>query len=141
MKRVDRPSADVVLAPDVLGKSFFDAACRRVLELWRDGGIRPVVTRDLLRAYAQLLETLGIPPPVIRQWALWFTSAEASRYIDWTAPNPCNTFALCTDAAELGKTRVVISRREEPPREEREVHESRPITWSTPSEYLASLAK
>lgn len=77
----------VALGPDVLAGSFFDADCRAVLECWRDGHMRLVVTRGLLSAYLGVLRSMGVSTPRLRRWALWFTSRDATEvHMEVAAP-------------------------------------------------------
>ena len=72
----------VVLAPDVLGKSFFDSDCQAVLTAWRDSRILPVVTYPLLRQYLTLLGGLGLNKQLLREWIVRFTSKEHSLFVE-----------------------------------------------------------
>ena len=71
----------VVLGPDVIGKAFFNAECRRVLHVWRDGRIRLVVTPDLLRLYVGVLRRLSVPDDQIRRWLWWFTDCDKAIFV------------------------------------------------------------
>jgi len=140
MSRGNRSDATVVLAACVIGRSFFDPPCRRVLELWRDGAIRPVVTPALLKRYARVLNGLGLPYRLVRQWALWFTSPETSLYLDCedgsiVAGGP----EIYLNAARLGPANVIVAAAARPSREADEAHPFPPnVAWLSPADFLAS---
>lgn len=73
---------EAVIEPEVLAFSFSRPDCQRVLECWRDGRFRIVVTRDMLRRYINLLSCLGASEPILKKWILWFTHPEKSRFIE-----------------------------------------------------------
>jgi len=129
----------VVLAPDVLARSFFDPACWRVLTLWRDGRIRPVVTRELLGEYARLLRNLGFPLAILRQWVLWFTHAEKSVYLEPQSSPSDASPDPCARAAQLGEAVLVISAAVKPPPQNAPPSEWQTVRRVTPAQYLASL--
>ncbi len=104
----------VVLAPDVIGKGFLTPACRTVLERWRDGGIRPVVTRDLLRVYLRLLRDLGVPDPILRRWVLWFSAEGKSAFLDELGPDTASILEILYDATVRGQAGVILSTHEQP---------------------------
>lgn len=89
----------VVLAPNLLGGCFHDSDQFRVLELWRDGRLQPVVNRQLLIRYLRLLSRLGVPPDLLRRWTRWFTAPEKSFYLrdlelgDLVVPELCEVLA------------------------------------------------
>ncbi len=95
----------VVLGPDVLAGSFFDVDCLAVLEWWRDGNARLVVTRGLLSAYLGVLRSMGISDGLLRRWALWFTSRDtADTHMDASAP----TITACLEQAAAYETCCII---------------------------------
>ena len=51
----------LVFAPDFLGIALFDPAGLRILNLWRDGRLQPVVNRPLLLSYFRVFRALGLP--------------------------------------------------------------------------------
>ncbi len=71
-----------VLGMDVLARSFFDPQCLRVLQLWRDGQIRLLMTRPLLAQYIRILSRLNIPQELLRQWIWWFTTPEKVEVVE-----------------------------------------------------------
>jgi len=105
----DGSEALIVLAPDVLARELVDTGCAGVLELWRDGRVRLVVTRALLEAYLRRLDGLGVPEPLLRRWALWFTAPEKVLYIEGGSPD--GDEAACLEAARLGKAEAIVSLR------------------------------
>ena len=104
-----RDPSSVVIAPDVLGKSFFRPDCRAVLELWRDGRIRICVTPALLRMYAGLLGRLGVPDAEIRRWLWWFTDCDKAIFVRGPDPAGRDVAAIVIDAAERGGVDDVVS--------------------------------
>jgi len=123
----------VVLAPDVIGKGFFNADCREVLESWRDGAIVPVVTRDLLLRYVKLLRGLRIPDAQIRTWILWLTAEGKSLHLpDTTTPGrSCEEVLL--EAANAGGAAPIVSVKPKPANGENQVD------WITAGVLLKSL--
>ena len=98
----------VVLAPEVLAKSLHDPHCQKVFELWRDGIIRVVVTRELLVTYLGLLKALGVPDEVLRRWAVWFTAETKSTVLLDSAPGRGGLSNSLEDAAVLGKAEAIL---------------------------------
>jgi hypothetical protein len=105
----DHAPIAVVLAPDVLGKAFFNADCRRVLHLWRDGRIRPAVTPGLLRIYVGVLRALSVPDSQIRRWLWWFTDRDAALFLSEPSPGTHSLQAILNDAAERAGARSIVS--------------------------------
>lgn len=106
----DSEAPRIVLGPDVLAGSFFEPDCRAVLELWRDGVVRPVVTRGLLAAYLSVLRSMGVSGGLLRRWALWFTAKDTVEvYMDGDAP--ASSVAAClAQAAALGACPIIVNR-------------------------------
>jgi len=105
----EQPPIPVVLAPDVIGKAFFNPDCLQVLHLWRDGRIRPVVTPGLLRLYVGVLRALTVPDAQIRRWLWWLTSPETAQFLQEPGPVCGDLHAVLTDAAERGHARFIAS--------------------------------
>jgi hypothetical protein len=120
-----------VLSPEVLGRSFFDPECRKVLEYWRDGKIRLVVTRGLLERYLRLLDKLGASPELLCHWRRWFTAPEKSLYMPERDPFSKSDVERCVRAAQLGNARWVVL-------EQRAAGHK--VRWRTLSSLLASEA-
>ena len=99
----------VVLAPDVVVKSFVVAECRDVLNRWRDGAIVPVVTRDLLVYYLRGLRGAGLPDEHLRRWAAWFTAREKARYIAQPGSAPTSQREILLEAAVRGNATCIIT--------------------------------
>lgn len=99
----------VVLTPEVLGRSLFDPACRQVLQSWRDGRVRLVVTRSLLERYLHLLGRLGASRELLRWWLWWFTSPEKAEYLAEMGLPSGSDGELCAEAARLGRTRWIVA--------------------------------
>lgn len=98
----------IVLAPEILAKSFHDTQCRNILELWRDGAIRLVITRDLLVSYLRLLKALGIRDDILRRWTQWFTAKDKSTVFLDAKPaheRPADSLA---HAAQLGNAHAIL---------------------------------
>ena len=72
----------VVLAPDILLRALHYPEEYRVLLLWRDGLILPVVTRPILLQYLKLFRKAGIEERTLKKWILWLTSKEKARYLE-----------------------------------------------------------
>lgn len=98
----------VVLAPDVPVRGIYSPDCRRILELWRDGVLRPVVSSTLLRFYSKLLVEVGVPRDVLRNWLLWFTSPQRSLFLKQVGEEEADWRADCETAARLGHAEAVI---------------------------------
>ena len=99
----------VVLTPEMLGRSLFDPACRQVLESWRDGRVRLVVTRSLLERYLRLLGRMGLSRELLRWWMWWFTSPERAEYLAEMGSPGRSDGELCAEAARLGRTRWIVA--------------------------------
>ena len=101
-----------VIAPDVLGRSLFEEAPFRVLQLWRDGVFIPVVDSNMLRRYLQILRRLGVlSPDSLRRWSWWLTSADRVEFLHvrgdehagLEGPSPSG---ICLCAALAARARV-----------------------------------
>lgn len=98
----------VVFAPDLIGGALFHPECQLVLERWRDGALLPVVSRELLHRYLKLLDALGLPPRLLKKWALWLTSPERSLFIEETPALGIGTTDLVFQTASAGAAEVII---------------------------------
>lgn len=105
---VDEGRRIVVLAPDVVVKSFVAVECRDVLNRWRDGAIMPAVTRELLVYYLQVLRGVGLPDGQLRRWATWFTAREKARYIAQPGAARTSLREILPDAAVRGNATCII---------------------------------
>jgi hypothetical protein len=65
----------IVLTPDAFGLALLHDEEGRVLSLWRDGLIQPVVNRCWLVRCLRLMHRLGLPDRLIRRWGWWLGSA------------------------------------------------------------------
>lgn len=99
----------IVLAPGVIAKSFLVEEYRAVLEAWRDGAFRTVVTRELLVCYLQLLRNLGLPDAQLRQWTAWFTAADKSLFLPEPGTASKNSRIILQDAARRGKAIAIVA--------------------------------
>jgi len=98
----------IVLGPDVLAKSFLAPSCRRILELWRDGAVRLVVSRELLAVYLRVLRGLGLGDDDLRRWALWFSAADRADLAPSAVDAAGGWRGLMDDAARQGGTATVV---------------------------------
>jgi hypothetical protein len=105
----ETPPRRVVVAPDVVAKSFLVPECRTVLELWRDARIQLVVTRELLVVYLKVLRDLGIPDAQLHRWAIWFTANDKTVFL--SEPNFSGTSVreILHDAASRGNAEAIVS--------------------------------
>ena len=85
----------LVFAPDFLGIALFDPAGLRILNLWRDGRLQPVVNRPLLLSYFRVFRTLRLPDLLVRRWAWWLVSPPQSRFLAELSEPVLSTMALC----------------------------------------------
>ena len=115
----------IVLAPDVLAKSFFDPACRRVMEAWRDGAFHIVVSPQLLRFYARILRDLGVPEVQIRRWLQWFTASEKSLVLPTPASTKQSLVMVLLDTAQRSGTLEIATTSIPSPIE----REDRSVAW------------
>ena len=109
-KTADKSARRVVIGPGVFARSFFVGECHDVLQRWRNGKIRPVVTRDLLAAYVRVFRALGLPDVQLRKWLYWFTSKETSDFL----PEPAHSQdaplpRLLFDAAQRGHAEFIVT--------------------------------
>ncbi|MDA1275725.1 MAG: hypothetical protein O2960_17030 [Verrucomicrobia bacterium] len=102
------PPPRVVLAPNLIGRSFFDSSSLRVLEYWRDGRITPVVNRDLLLRYLKMLRALGASDSTTRRWLWWFTAAEKTLYLKELNLPGLDGYQLCASLAKQTTSKSVI---------------------------------
>ena len=99
----------VVVAPDVVAKSFLVPECRTVLELWRDARIQLVVTRELLVIYLKVLRDLGIPDAQLHRWAVWFTAKDKSVFFPESNSSEMTLRETLHEAARLGNAEAIVS--------------------------------
>lgn len=105
---VDEGRRIVVLAPDVIVKSFVIEECREILNRWRDGAIVPVVTRELLVCYLRALRGMGLPEGQLRRWASWFTAREKAKFIKQPGAAEPSLRAILLDAAARGNATCIL---------------------------------
>ncbi len=108
-KPPETPPRRVVVAPDVVAKSFLVPACRTVLELWRDARIQLVVTRELLVIYLKVLRDLGIADAQLHGWAIWFTAKDKSVFFSESNSGETSLRETLHDAACLGNAEGIVS--------------------------------
>ena len=72
---------EVVIDPCVIVKEMMDPESRPVLSAWRQGKIRPVVTRRILNHTLGLLRLLGLSRELLELWALWLTHRDRIRVL------------------------------------------------------------
>jgi hypothetical protein len=119
----------VVLAPDVILAGLFDPQAREVLNAWRDGAIKLVLSRRLLVAYLRALRKAGAPAGVLRGWALWFHEPGRAELAAMGDATEGSLAAHCSALARIGKGKAVICwRRPETPEA---------TDWKTAGEWLA----
>jgi len=98
----------VVFAPDLVGRAMFGADAAGVFELWRDGRIRPAVSRALLARYLRVLRALGLEERLLRRWAWWFSSAA---WVHYTAGDPDESLPLadlCLQVARQNAAEYIL---------------------------------
>jgi len=109
----DTPARVVVLMPEVLAHAFHDAECRSVLEMWRDGLIRPVVNHELLALYAKLLRGLNVPDASIRRWLQWFTAQDKAEFLPKLEQSASGLSSIVSDIVQRsGANRAITSNSE-----------------------------
>jgi len=108
-KPPETPPRRVVLAPDIIAKSFLLPSCRTVLELWRDAKIQLVVTRKLLVIYLKLLRDLGIADAQLHRWAVWFTGKDKSVFLPESNSGKISLRKILHEAARLGDAEGIVS--------------------------------
>ena len=128
----------VVLAPDVIARSFFDPECRAVLDHWRDGAVRIVVTRELLMLYLRLLRKIEIPDTVLRRWLVWFTASDKSVCLEESGSVQENLSKTLYEAARRGAVETIVSNMPEPSVES-EVCPAENCSWTLVNDFLAGL--
>jgi hypothetical protein len=75
------PPPVTVFTVELLLRAFADADSAKVLQLWRDGKIRPALNRSLLLRYLRVLRELGLPDRLLRWWAVWLSSPDKVQYV------------------------------------------------------------
>jgi hypothetical protein len=95
----------VVIAPDIFVAALYDARARAILHQWRDGEIRPVVTRELLLLYLRTLSLAGLNPDLIRKWSLWLTAK--SLYLEKSASLQSTGLVLCREVASDNSAEIL----------------------------------
>lgn len=98
----------VVLAPDLVVAGLFDPHAREVLNAWRDGAIKLVLSRRLLVAYLRALRKAGVPSPVLHVWALWFHQPNRAELVAMGVPSQKSLAAHCSALAKIGNGNAVI---------------------------------
>ncbi len=123
-----------ILALDLLLHGFHDPACKSVLELWRDGAIRLVVTKDLLSLYLRALRGLGLTEVILRRWVIWFTARGKCLFLRDASPEIKGYRSILEDASRRGKTCLLISKRSKEGAEG--MMERTGLPWTTPDDFL-----
>jgi predicted nucleic acid-binding protein len=91
MNAPTNPAPSFILDFSVVLSSMTDPDSRKLLLHWRDGKIRPVVSRELLKYYLRQLEKAGCSTALMRWWSLWFTNSERSLYLPKIEKEPRDT--------------------------------------------------
>ncbi len=122
----------IVISPDLLGRSLVDRECRQLLELWRDGVLQPVVNRPLFVQYMRLFKTLRLSASLVRRWAWWFNSK--SNFLQIEPTETLSALALCSWVAAAAPPACVVHSGHalSPPL-------SIPPTWKTAHRFLTDL--
>jgi hypothetical protein len=63
----------LVIDPGVIAREIISHEERPLLTAWRDGHIKPVITRRILSHTLGLLNQIGISQDTLQLWALWLT--------------------------------------------------------------------
>ncbi|HOX04581.1 MAG TPA: hypothetical protein P5555_20420 [Candidatus Paceibacterota bacterium] len=129
-----------VLAPDLLGRAFSDAVCGRVVYLWRDGRLRPVVSRSLIAGYLRLWHGLGLSATDRRRWGWWLTAADRAHFVPEDRPPPDSTRLLCERLALESGARHIIHGGSSAVSSDEPVSGPEPFRWRLAAEFLESLA-
>jgi hypothetical protein len=100
----------VVLSPDLVGRSLFDAQHAAVLRLWRERKIRPALNRSLLLRYMKLFRQLGLDDRLLKRWAWWFNATPRTAFLEDTQVTtaPLTVPNLCTEVARQSQAVCVI---------------------------------
>ena len=105
---MDKERRMVVIAPDVIMKSFVIEECRETLNCWRDGAMVPAVTRELLVYYMRALRGVGLPDGQLRRWATWFTAGEKANFMPQLGTDQACLRAILMDAAVRGGATCIL---------------------------------
>jgi hypothetical protein len=106
----------VVLGPDLFVAALFDPRARETLQLWRDGAILPIVTRELLVLYLRTLRQAGLDQDLIRKWSLWLTASHKTIYLENLPPTQTTGLPLCREIAAATHAELLTTRTDAPPR-------------------------
>lgn len=105
-------SRDVVLDPSLLVRAATEPAGRPAIEAWREGRIRPVLTRRMLAHALGLLRDAGLPYVLLERWALWLSDAQKVRMLeDGTEGQPI--LAEYVEAARKASAPILTDRPED----------------------------
>jgi hypothetical protein len=129
----------VVFAPDVIGKSFQEPDCVKLMHRWRDGIIQPVVNADLLRRYFKLLKGMGLSEELVRRWGWWLTASEKSHFLESVRFSELNGQALCAQVALQAGARCVLYAVVCDSRFPALTEIGRPVPWVRVNEFLKEL--
>jgi len=129
----------IVFAPDFLGIALIDPAGLRILNLWRDGRLQPVVNRPLLLSYFRVFRTLGLPDLLVRRWAWWLVSPPQSRFLAEPSEPGSTAMALCAVLARKTRAEWIVhsGRVLSPPIPDSDQAAS--VPWILPNELLRHL--
>lgn len=134
----DAAPMDVVIGPDVIVRSFFCPANRRILNLWRDGRLRPVVSQALLQETVRILRAVNLPDGLVRQWALWLTAEDHTFFLRGDLHDTHESMvATLLAAAARAETSVVVTRCHPPSSEQDSMNRGAHLVWMTPEEFLS----
>ncbi len=70
----------VVFTPEIVLRGLIEPTSLQILLAWRDGKLKPVISRDLALCYTKLLRAAGLGPDLLKRWLWWFTDPEKSEY-------------------------------------------------------------
>lgn len=101
-----------VLDPALLARGMLDPKRRGPLQDWREGRIRPVLTRRMLAHALELLKGLGCSREALARWALWLTDADRVRLLP-DGPPGRPLLEEYVDAARRSGAGVILAERPE----------------------------
>ena len=76
-------ASEGVITPELFGRGLCTAEGLAVLRAWKEGKLRPVVCRNLLKRYLATLRKLGVTDPqTLRAWVWTWSDREAVNWVD-----------------------------------------------------------
>lgn len=108
-------ASEGVITPELFGRGLCSPEGLAVLRAWKDGALRPVVCRNLLKRYLGVLKRLGVvDPQSLRAWVWTWSDRESVTWIEDPVPESSPGRALCQALATKQSCALLVWMADDP---------------------------